>query len=395
MKTPLIVQKFGGTSMGSIERIHTVAQHVIDAKARGQQVVVVVSAMSGETNRLLDLAHQVDRVPNARELDVILSAGEQVSMALLAMTLHKMGYSARSFTGSQLGIVTTNQHNDATILQADTAKIQQLLNDDTIVIVAGFQGVNENGDITTLGRGGSDTTAVTLAGMLAADECQIFTDVDGIYSTDPRIVGNAQKLDVIDFPSMEEMSRKGAKVLHLPCVQYAWQNQVPLRVLSTFEHNEGTLIRGEDSPYDVCGIAVQKEMIKLSFESHHVDSILKQCHLLGIDVWNVIGDAEFTALLIKQDASAKLGLVFEDKIRNSKPVSLLTVVGKKANDLIDSTYQLLCSANILIDSGYSDNLSHSLVIAPEQIDSAANVIHEAYVISGSFVDHEPKQRFMG
>ncbi len=381
--------------MGSIERIHTVAQHVIDAKARGQQVVVVVSAMSGETNRLLDLAHQVDRVPNARELDVILSAGEQVSMALLAMTLHKMGYSARSFTGSQLGIVTTNQHNDATILQADTAKIQQLLNDDTIVIVAGFQGVNENGDITTLGRGGSDTTAVTLAGMLAADECQIFTDVDGIYSTDPRIVGNAQKLDVIDFPSMEEMSRKGAKVLHLPCVQYAWQNQVPLRVLSTFEHNEGTLIRGEDSPYDVCGIAVQKEMIKLSFESHHVDSILKQCHLLGIDVWNVIGDAEFTALLIKQDASAKLGLVFEDKIRNSKPVSLLTVVGKKANDLIDSTYQLLCSANILIDSGYSDNLSHSLVIAPEQIDSAANVIHEAYVISGSFVDHEPKQRFMG
>ncbi|MDW6093800.1 aspartate kinase [Vibrio rhizosphaerae] len=395
MKTPLIVQKFGGTSMGSIERIHTVAQHVIDAKARGQQVVVVVSAMSGETNRLLALAHQVDRVPNARELDVILSAGEQVSMALLAMTLHKMGYSARSFTGSQLGIVTTNQHNDATILQADTAKIQQLLNDDTIVIVAGFQGVNENGDITTLGRGGSDTTAVTLAGMLAADECQIFTDVDGIYSTDPRIVGNAQKLDVIDFPSMEEMSRKGAKVLHLPCVQYAWQNQVPLRVLSTFEHNEGTLIRGEDSPYDVCGIAVQKEMIKLSFESHHVDSILKQCHLLGIDVWNVIGDAEFTALLIKQDASAKLGLVFEDKIRNSKPVSLLTVVGKKANDLIDSTYQLLCSANILIDSGYSDNLSHSFVIAPEQIDSAANVIHEAYVISGSFVDHEPKQRFMG
>ncbi|QMV15390.1 Aspartokinase [Vibrio spartinae] len=381
--------------MGSIERIHMVAKHVIDAKERGQQVVVVVSAMSGETNRLLDLAHQVDRVPNARELDVILSAGEQVSMSLLAMTLHKMGYAARSFTGSQLGIMTTNQHNDATILQADTVKIQQLLNEDTIVIVAGFQGVNEKGDITTLGRGGSDTTAVTLAGMLAADECQIFTDVDGIYSTDPRIVDNARKLDVIDFPSMEEMSRKGAKVLHLPCVQYAWQYQVPLRVLSTFEQNEGTLIHGESSPYDVCGIAVQKEMVKLSFEPHHIDSILKQCHLLGIDVWNVIGEAEFTALLIKPDASAKLGLVFEDKIRNSKPVSLLTIVGKKANDLIDSTYQLLCSASILIDSGYSDSLSHSLVIAPEQIDSAANVIHEAYVISGSFVDHEPKQRFMG
>jgi aspartate kinase len=351
--------------------------------------------MSGETNRLLDLAHQVDKVPDARELDVILSAGEQVSMALLAMTLNKMGYSARSFTGAQLGIVTTNQHNDATIQKADTAKIQQLLDEDMIVIVAGFQGVNENGDITTLGRGGSDTTAVTLAGMLAADECQIFTDVDGIYSCDPRIVENARKLDVIDFPSMEEMAGKGAKVLHLPCVQYAWQYQVPLRVLSTFEQNEGTLIRGESTQHDVCGVAVQKNMMKLSFESHHFDTVLKQCHLLGIDVWNVIGDTEFTALLIKQDASAKLALVFGDKIRNSKPVSLLTIVGKRANDLVESTYQLLCSANILIDSGYSDNLSHSLVIAPEQIDSAANVIHEAYVISGSFVDHGPRQHFMG
>ncbi|SMS00194.1 Aspartokinase [Vibrio mangrovi] len=381
--------------MGSVERIHLVAQHVIDAKNDGNQVVVVVSAMSGETNRLLDLAHQVDKVPNARELDVILSAGEQVSMALLAMTLNKMGYSARSFTGTQLGIVTTNQHNDATIQKADTAKIQQLLDEDMIVIVAGFQGVNENGDITTLGRGGSDTTAVTLAGMLAADECQIFTDVDGIYSCDPRIVGNARKLEVVDFPSMEEMARKGAKVLHLPCVQYAWQYQVPLRVLSTFEQNEGTLIRGDTTQHDVCGIAIQKNMMKLSFEPHHFDTVLKQCHLLGIDVWNVIGDTEFTALLIKQDASAKLTLVFGDKIRNSKPVSLLTIVGKRANDLVESTYQLLCSANILIDSGYSDNLSHSLVIAPEQIDKAANVIHEAYVISGSFVDHGPKQRFMG
>ncbi|WP_232424439.1 aspartate kinase, partial [Vibrio cholerae] len=213
MKKPLIVQKFGGTSVGSIERMQTVAEHIIKAKNDGNQVVVVVSAMAGETNRLVGLAQQVDSVPNARELDVLLSAGEQVSMALVAMTLHKMGYAARSLTGAQANIVTDNQHNDATIKHIDTRTITELLEQDFIVIVAGFQGINENGDITTLGRGGSDTSAVALAGALNADECQIFTDVDGIYTCDPRIVPSARKLDVIDFPSMEEMARKGAKVL--------------------------------------------------------------------------------------------------------------------------------------------------------------------------------------
>lgn len=234
MKKPIIVQKFGGTSVGSIENMHLVAKHIIKAKDDGNQVVVVVSAMSGETNRLLGLAQQVDSVPTARELDVLLSAGEQVSMALVAMTLNKLGYAARSLTGGQANIVTDNQHNDATIKAIDTQAITDLLEQDQIVIVAGFQGVNENGDITTLGRGGSDTSAVTLAGALNAEECQIFTDVDGVYTCDPRVVPTARKLDVIDFPSMEEMARKGAKVLHLPCVRYAWQNQVPLRVLSTF-----------------------------------------------------------------------------------------------------------------------------------------------------------------
>ncbi len=231
--------------MGSIERIHQVAEHIIKAKNDGNQVVVVVSAMSGETNRLMDLAKQVDSVPTARELDVLLSAGEQVSMALLAMTLNKLGYAARSLTGAQANIVTDNQHNDATIKHIDTSTVMDLLEQDQIVIVAGFQGVNENGDITTLGRGGSDTSAVTLAGALSADECQIFTDVDGIYTCDPRVVKNAQKMAVIDFPSMEAMASRGAKVLHLPSVQFAWKNNVPLRVLSTFDVNEGSLVKGE------------------------------------------------------------------------------------------------------------------------------------------------------
>lgn len=233
--------------MGSIERIHQVAEHIIKAKNDGNQVVVVVSAMSGETNRLMDLAKQVDSVPTARELDVLLSAGEQVSMALLAMTLNKLGYVARSLTGAQANIVTDNQHNDATIKHIDTSTITDLLEQDQIVIVAGFQGVNENGDITTLGRGGSDTSAVTLAGALRADECQIFTDVDGIYTCDPRVVKNAQKMAVIDFPSMEAMASRGAKVLHLPSVQFAWKNNVPLRVLSTFEVNEAVWLRGNQA----------------------------------------------------------------------------------------------------------------------------------------------------
>lgn len=168
-------------------------------------------------------------------------------MALLAMTLNKLGYVARSLTGAQANIVTDNQHNDATIKHIDTSTITDLLEQDQIVIVAGFQGVNENGDITTLGRGGSDTSAVTLAGALRADECQIFTDVDGIYTCDPRVVKNAQKMAVIDFPSMEAMASRGAKVLHLPSVQFAWKNNVPLRVLSTFEVNEGSLVKGNQA----------------------------------------------------------------------------------------------------------------------------------------------------
>ncbi|MCR9674381.1 aspartate kinase [Vibrio alginolyticus] len=395
MKKPLIVQKFGGTSVGSIERIHQVAEHIIKAKNDGNQVVVVVSAMSGETNRLMDLAKQIDSVPTARELDVLLSAGEQVSMALLAMTLNKMGHAARSLTGAQANIVTDNQHNDATIKHIDTTTIMGLLEQDQIVIVAGFQGVNENGDITTLGRGGSDTSAVALAGALRADECQIFTDVDGIYTCDPRVVKNARRLAVIDFPSMEAMASRGAKVLHLPSVQFAWKNNVPLRVLSTFDVNEGSLVKGESGNQAVSGIAIQRDLAIIEVDKEHLSSATKQCQMLGIDIWNVIEEAERAGIMIKQDACAKFDLVFSDKIRNSEVVSLLTAVGLEANGMVEHACDLLAKRDIEINFSATNALTMMLVLAPECVDTAANILHDAYITSSEALNIQQKHAFLG
>ncbi len=381
--------------MGSIERIHTVAEHIIKAKNDGNQVVVVVSAMSGETNRLMGLAKQVDSVPTARELDVLLSAGEQVSMALLAMTLNKLGYAARSLTGAQANIVTDNQHNDATIKHIDTSTIEALLEQNQIVIVAGFQGINDNGDITTLGRGGSDTSAVTLAGALRADECQIFTDVDGVYTCDPRIVKSAQKLTVIDFPSMEEMARKGAKVLHLPSVQYAWKNNVPLRVLSTFNTDDGSLVKGEECQSDICGLAIQREMCVIKIEKEALASLKKQCQMLGVAIWNVIEHAEWVGVVIKHDAYAKLELVFNDKIRNSESVSLLTAVGLQVEGLIERSHALLTEQGIDVEHYALNVRSLMLVLSPEYVDKAANILHDAYITSAQAVECQQKQAFLG
>ncbi|WP_136483313.1 aspartate kinase [Vibrio sp. H11] len=395
MKKPIIVQKFGGTSVGSIENMHLVAKHIIKAKDDGNQVVVVVSAMSGETNRLLGLAHQVDSVPTASELDVLLSAGEQVSMALVAMTLNKLGYAARSLTGGQANIVTDNQHNDATIKAIDTQAITDLLEQDQIVIVAGFQGVNENGDITTLGRGGSDTSAVTLAGALKADECQIFTDVDGVYTCDPRVVPGAKKLDVIDFPSMEEMARKGAKVLHLPCVRFAWKNQVPLRVLSTFDVNAGSLIKGETGTQPICGLALQRDLALVTVDHDSLAALTAQCQMLGIEVWNVIEKAEWAGVVIKHDACAKLDLVFSNKIRNSEQVSLLTKVGLQAPELKEQCCALLAANNIGVEHVSTTSQSLMLMLSPQNIDKAANILHEAYIDSQLFVAVEAKHACSG
>ncbi|MEB0047908.1 MULTISPECIES: aspartate kinase [unclassified Pseudomonas] len=266
----LIVQKFGGTSVGTVERIEQVADKVKKFRDAGDDLVVVLSAMSGETNRLIDLAKQIsgDDQPVPRELDVIVSTGEQVTIALLAMALIKRGVPAVSYTGNQVRILTDSAHNKARILQIDDQKIRADLKAGRVVVVAGFQGVDEHGNITTLGRGGSDTTGVALAAALKADECQIYTDVDGVYTTDPRVVSVAQRLDKITFEEMLEMASLGSKVLQIRAVEFAGKYNVPLRVLHSFKEGPGTLITiDEEETMEqpiISGIAFNRDEAKLT-----------------------------------------------------------------------------------------------------------------------------------
>ncbi|MFT5219653.1 MAG: aspartate kinase [Planctomycetota bacterium] len=266
----LLVQKYGGTSVGTVELIEAVADKVISYKEKGNDMVVVVSAMSGETNRLVALAQQIDPKVRGRELDVLLTTGEQVTIALLSMALEKRGYPARSYTGGQVKITTDSAHNKARIKSIDHHNITNDLECGRIVVVAGFQGVDEENNITTLGRGGSDTTGVALAAALKADECQIFTDVDGVYTTDPRVEPQARRLDTITFEEMLEMASLGSKVLQIRAVEFAQKYEVPLRVLSSFEEGEGTLITTDynaDNTMEqalVSGIAFNRDEAQLT-----------------------------------------------------------------------------------------------------------------------------------
>ena len=265
----LIVQKYGGTSVGSIERIKNVARRIAKFQSLGHQLVVVVSAMSGETNRLLALAKETQNNPNPRELDVMVSTGEQVSIALLSMALIEMGVKARSYTGTQVRIHTDNAYNKARILKIDEDKLRVDLDAGYVVVVAGFQGVDESGSITTLGRGGSDTTGVALAAALKANECQIYTDVDGVYTTDPRIVPEARRLRTITFEEMMELASLGSKVLQIRSVEFAGKHKVRLRVLSSFEEGgEGTLITFEEDENMekaiITGIAFNRDEAKVT-----------------------------------------------------------------------------------------------------------------------------------
>jgi aspartate kinase len=263
----LIVQKYGGTSVGSPDRIAAVAEKVRGWRERGHDLVVVVSAMSGETDRLVSLAKAIDPRPNPRELDVLLATGEQVTIALLSMALEARGCAARSYTGAQVHILTDSAHNKARILDIDAAGVRKDLDAGRVVVVAGFQGVDEHGSITTLGRGGSDTTAVALAAALKADECQIYTDVDGVYTTDPRVVPQARRLARITFEEMLEMASLGSKVLQIRSVEFAGKYNVPLRVLSSFQEGEGTLITYEEAGMEealISGIAFNRDEAKLT-----------------------------------------------------------------------------------------------------------------------------------
>jgi aspartate kinase len=263
----LIVQKYGGTSVGSIERIQAVADKAIASQKQGHQIVVVVSAMSGETDRLLGLSQEISAQPIKRELDVLLSTGEQVTIALLSMALKKKGCPAESFTGAQVCILTDSVHNKARIVNIDAARVSQALKEGKVVVVAGFQGIDENGNITTLGRGGSDTTAVAMAAALEAEECHIYTDVDGVYTADPRIVNKANRIDRIAYEEMLEMASLGSKVLQFRAVEFASKYNVALRVLSSFEDGPGTLITTEDKSMEqalISGIAHNRDEAKLT-----------------------------------------------------------------------------------------------------------------------------------
>ena len=263
----LIVQKYGGTSVGSIELIQRVAEKVAAVRARGDRLAVVVSAMGDHTDRLVDLAAGIAREPNAREMDVLLSTGEQVSIALLAMALCERGIPARSFTGSQVRVRTTSFHRRARITAVEVQRLQAALDRGEVPVVAGFQGVDDDGDITTIGRGGSDTSAVALAVALKADECQILTDVDGVYTTDPRLVADARLLPRISFEEMLELAGQGSRVLHLRSVEFAAKYNVPLRVLSSFRPGPGTLICKEDPNVEaplISGIAFNRDEAQIT-----------------------------------------------------------------------------------------------------------------------------------
>ena len=300
----LLVQKFGGTSVGSIERIEAVADKVAAYREAGNDMVVVVSAMSGETNRLVDLAKQIDPQARGRELDVLLTTGEQVTIALLSMALEKRGYPARSYTGGQAKIKTDSAHNKARIQSIDHERMTRDLEAGRIVVVAGFQGVDEQDNITTLGRGGSDTTGVALAAALKADECQIFTDVDGVYTTDPRVEPEARRLDMITFEEMLEMASLGSKVLQIRAVEFAQKYQVPLRVLSSFEEGSGTLITSEygtDNPMEqalISGIAFNRDEAQLTING------VSDTPGVAYQILGPISDANIEVDMILQNVSA-------------------------------------------------------------------------------------------
>ncbi|MCZ6883721.1 MAG: aspartate kinase [Gammaproteobacteria bacterium] len=329
----LLVQKYGGTSVGSIERIEAVADKVVAYKDQGNDMVIVVSAMSGETNRLVALAQEISPQASGRELDVLLTTGEQVTIALLAMALEKRGYAAKSYTGGQAKIVTDNNHNKARIKSIDHQNIQRDLDAGRIIVVAGFQGVDEESNITTLGRGGSDTTGVALAAALKADECQIFTDVDGVYTTDPRVEPEARRLKTITYEEMLEMASLGSKVLQIRAVEFAQKYAVPLRVLSSFEEGEGTLITTDyetDKTMEqalISGIAFNRDEAQLTING------VSDTPGVAYQILGPISDANIEVDMILQNVGADGSTDFTFTVHRNDYETAMASLEKTANQL--------------------------------------------------------------
>ncbi|MFO1428768.1 MAG: aspartate kinase [Candidatus Competibacteraceae bacterium] len=399
----LIVQKYGGTSVGGIERIERVAEKVIGYRNRGHDVVVVVSAMSGETDRLLGLARGITSRPKPRELDVLLATGEQVTIALLCIALEKRGYPARSYIGSQVHILTDSAFNKARIKAIESRHMRADLEAGRVVVVAGFQGIDEHGNITTLGRGGSDTTAVALAAALKAAECQIFTDVDGVYTTDPRVVPEARRLERITFEEMLEMASLGSKVLQIRSVEFAGKYNVPLRVLSSFEEGEGTLITYEEATLMeeplVSGIAFSRNEAKLTIlgvpdrpgiaykilgpvanENVEVDMIVQN---IGQD-----GTTDFTFTVGRSDYERSLEILNTQarelgarKVEGDNKIAKISLVGvgmRSHAGIASRMFQALATEGINIRMISTSEIKISVVVDEKYLELGVRALHEAF-----------------
>ena len=407
----LIVQKFGGTSVGTIERIEQVADKVARFVANGDNIVVVVSAMSGETNRLISLAHEVQDRPVPREMDVLVSTGEQVTTALLAMALNKRGIKAKSYNGSQVRILTDDSHTKARIREIDDKRLHADLNDGHVVVVAGFQGVDENGNITTLGRGGSDTTAVALAAALKADECQIYTDVDGVYTTDPRMVDGARRLDRITFEEMLEMASMGSKVLQIRAVEFAGKYNVPLRVLHSFQDGPGTLITLEDSKHmeapTIAGIAFNRDEAKLTIMgvpdmpgvAHHILGPIGNANIeVDVIVQNVADDntTDFTFTVGRNDvprAEEILNKVAEEigakEVRSDSKIAKISVVGvgmRSHAGVASQMFATLAEVGINIQMITTSEIKISVIVDEKFIELAVRALHSSFGLDAEPTD---------
>ncbi|MCU7844829.1 MAG: aspartate kinase [Candidatus Thiodiazotropha sp. (ex Monitilora ramsayi)] len=404
----LIVQKYGGTSVGTIERIMAVADKVKRHHDQGNQVVVVVSAMSGETNRLIALASEIDESNDPREMDMLVSTGEQVTIALLSMALQKLGCPARSYTGGQVHILTDSAYSKARIRDIDGARVTADLEAGRVVVIAGFQGIDEHGHITTLGRGGSDTTAVAMAAALKADECQIYTDVDGVYTTDPRVEPKARRLERITFEEMLEMASLGSKVLQIRSVEFAGKYNVPLRVLSSFEEGEGTLITFEDERMEqakISGIAFNRDEAKLTIRGvpdqpgvafKILGPISEQNIEVDMIVQNIAADTnttDFTFTVNRGDykkAKAILEKTAEelqakDVLGDDKIVKISLVgVGMRSHAGIASTmFEALANEGINIRMISTSEIKVSVVVDEKYLELGVRTLHEAFNLEGA------------
>lgn len=402
----LIVQKYGGTSLGSPDRILAIAERVAARRAAGDDLVVVVSAMSGETNRLLELAESVNENMPPRELDVLLATGEQTTIALLSMALEKLGCPARSYTGHQVHIRTDNVHGKARIMEIDDKHVRKDLAAGRVVVIAGFQGADEDGNITTLGRGGSDTTAVAMAAALKADECQIYTDVDGVYTTDPRIVPEARRLDRITDEEMLEMASLGAKVLQIRAVEFAGKYHVPLRVLSAFEEGPGTLITYEEPDMEqalISGIAFNRDEAKLTIRgvpdqpgvAYQILASVADANVnVDMIVQNVGGDdtTDFTftvhraeyekALELLKKVADSLGareVTGDDKIVK---VSIVGVGMRSHAGIAQTMFKVLADEGINIQMISTSEIKVSVVVDEKYLELAVRALHSAFGLEG-------------